>query len=87
MKSHVYLIAADPFEPRVLFAATTMGLLATTDAGAHWRSADRGLCGSHVHSLVIDAGPPALVFACTDEGVFRTADRGESWEKVSAAQH
>jgi len=86
MKSHVYLIAADPFDPTNLFAATTLGVMATADAGAHWRVADRGLCGDRVLSLVIAGGEPSVVFACTGGeggGVFRTADRGASWEKIS----
>ena len=85
MKSNVYLIAADPFEPTVVFAATTAGVLATMDAGAHWRVADRGLCGDRVLSLVIDAGPPQVIFACTmgsGGGVYKTADRGNHWERV-----
>lgn len=89
MKSHVYLIAADPFDPTVLFAATSLGVLRTTDAGAHWRVAERGLCGDRVLSLVIDAGPPSVLFASTAGecgGVFRTADRGVSWEKISGDQ-
>lgn len=88
MRSHVYLIAADPFDPTVLFAATSVGVLATLDSGQHWRVADRGLCGDRVLSLVIEAGSPALVYACTGGdkgGVFRTANRGESWEKVSSS--
>ena len=90
MKSHVYLIAADPFDPTSLFAATTLGVMSTADAGAHWRVADRGLCGDRVLSLVIAAGDPSVVFACTageGGGVFKTADRGASWEKISGKDH
>ena len=86
MRSHVYLIAADPFDPTVLFAATSIGVLATRDAGQHWRVADRGLCGDRVLSFVIEGGPPPLVYACTggdNGGVFRSVDHGKSWEKVS----
>ena len=89
MRKHVYLIAADPFDPAFAFAATSSGMLATADAGAHWRVADRGLCGDRVLSLVIDAGPPSLVYACTSGsggGVFRTFDRGESWERVAGRE-
>lgn len=90
MQSHVYLIAADPFDPTVLFAATSLGIMRTVDAGAHWKVADRGLCGDRVISLVIDGGTPSIVFASTggsSGGVFRTADRGASWEKVSGEDH
>ena len=86
MKSHVYLIAADPFDPTQLFAATSLGVMVTSDAGAVWRVADRGLCGERVLALVIEAGPPPTVFACTGGaggGTFRTADYGASWEKVA----
>jgi photosystem II stability/assembly factor-like uncharacterized protein len=90
MKSHVYLIAADPFDPTVLYAATSFGVMRTLDGGAHWRVADRGLCGDRVVSLVIDAGPPSLLYVSTGGscgGVFRTADRGTSWQKISEAGH
>lgn len=89
MKKHVYLIAADPFDPAFAFAATTTGMLATSDAGMHWRVADRGLCGERVLSLVIDVGPPSLVYACmtgSGGGVFRTVDRGGSWERVAGPE-
>ena len=90
MRSHVYLIAADPFDPTILYAATTLGVLSTVNGGANWRVADRGLCGDHVVSLVIEVGPPTLVYACTGGeggGVFRTADRGGTWERVSGDGH
>lgn len=89
-KRHVYLIATDPFHPTVLFAATTFGILATNDGGAHWRIAHRGLGGGHVVSLIIEVGPPGLLYAATsgeNGGVFRSADRGHRWERMTAGMH
>jgi photosystem II stability/assembly factor-like uncharacterized protein len=69
---------------RVLFAATSAGLLSSTDGGVTWERRALGLGGA-VSALAAPAGPPGPVVAATPLGVFLSTDSGRTWEQTSPA--
>ncbi len=72
----VWAVAAWPPDPQVLFAATSRGLLRSTDGGAHW--APTALTGP---VLALAVGPDRhTLFAGTQRrGVWRSVDGGLTW--------
>jgi hypothetical protein len=59
-----------------LFAGTAGGVFRSTDGGASWSAANKGLPGTWIEGFVI-FGPD--LFAGTTEGVFRSTDNGATW--------
>jgi photosystem II stability/assembly factor-like uncharacterized protein len=63
----------------------------STDGGATWRKASRGLPGGDLGKIGLDISPvnPEVVYAIVEAtegkgGFFRSTNRGETWEKMSA---
>lgn len=77
----VRALAVDPADPNHLYAAAEgQGLLASTDAGAHWAIIGPNLPAGFT-SLVV--GPGQLFFAATDgHGIFASAD-GREWSNAN----
>ncbi|MGH7268571.1 MAG: WD40/YVTN/BNR-like repeat-containing protein [Candidatus Rokuibacteriota bacterium] len=68
----IMTVAADPRDPRVVYAAThDAGIFRSTDGGATWTAANAGLGGLDVHGLAIDPSTPATL---------RSTDAGGSWK-------
>ena len=70
-----------------------MGIYSTTDGGAHWTAADRGLTNpdgtisSVVNSLWLDQNNPSVVLASTEfGGTFKSTDGGTTWNNVDRAE-
>lgn len=87
-------VAAVPGAPPVLMAATTDGMLASSDNGRAWAAANGFVNGllptKDVRDVVYAAtadqssGPQGrlfhgLLFVATDKGLFASADGGQSW--------
>jgi photosystem II stability/assembly factor-like uncharacterized protein len=97
-ESHLVL-AIDPQNPSILYAATNYGIFKSTDGGAGWSPVNSGLppfptgpppfpTGSfHADSVVIDPQQPATVYATITNSsgsrVFDTRDGGASWSDAS----
>jgi photosystem II stability/assembly factor-like uncharacterized protein len=94
-------LAIDPSDPATVYAGTGeanasgdsfagIGLLRSTDAGAHWSLL--GLESSrHINRIVIDPTNPQKIYvACMgalfsktpDRGLYRTTDGGTTWERT-----
>ncbi|HEV7487140.1 MAG TPA: hypothetical protein VGQ65_15790 [Thermoanaerobaculia bacterium] len=66
------------------FSFSTLGVYKTTDAGAHWRPANRGLAPVQYYSLLIDPSSSAVLYAGAGPGrIFKTTDAGESWHELT----
>jgi len=77
-------VAADPINPRVVYAGTGTGVFKSEDGGAFWRLVGSRTSCSNVETIAIDQTAPAVVYAgtgenCFDDGLFRSDDAGESW--------
>jgi len=80
----VVALAIDPFNTRVLYAATRFnGIFKTTDAGGRWVSvnpAPTGTMFAIVHfALVTDPANAGTVYAGTFDGILKTSDGGKTW--------
>jgi hypothetical protein len=74
-------VAIDPSTPSTLYVASSDGggVSKSTDAGATWSFADRGLPTS-VSALVIDPSAPSTLYAASHGGVFKSTDAGATWD-------
>jgi hypothetical protein len=91
----VVLLAIDPVNSNVLYAATSsdfylltsgfLGLYKSTDGGASWSPINHGLdeiVAAHpvVNALLVDPERPNILYLATSgHGVFRSSDGGASW--------
>ena len=77
-------LIASPLDDKMLFAATTRGLLKSPDAGRTWRIRGGGLPLADIATLVLSGDARALLAADhTYGGLYRSEDLGESWTPVA----
>jgi photosystem II stability/assembly factor-like uncharacterized protein len=79
-------VAVDPSHPSTLYLCGVPGaiLLESTDAGAHWAAAGRGLAGAGQGFVVaVEPSRPSHLYLGTPRGIWRSADRGASWQPAS----
>jgi photosystem II stability/assembly factor-like uncharacterized protein len=82
----VWALAVDPGDTDVVYAGTVNGVFKSTDAGATWTAASKGLgpAGAWVRSLAVTGGAGGAVYAGTHaDGVFKSTDGGASWSPAS----
>jgi len=64
-----FLIAA-PSNGKILYAGTSGGIFKSTDGGAHWLRASRGLPGA-VRQLTMDPTNPRVLYSATlNDGIY-----------------
>jgi tetratricopeptide (TPR) repeat protein/photosystem II stability/assembly factor-like uncharacterized protein len=76
------VIAIDPRDNMHLFAATSTGILESSDGCNSWRRLT-GTGSSSINALVIDPTKPGTIYAAADTGVFISFDGGGTWQKVT----
>ncbi len=78
-------IVQDPSGDGHFWAGTEEhGIWTSSDGGATWHSASRGLAHKTVYCLVFDPDDPTRMYAGThDGGVYRSSDHGKSWAQCS----
>jgi hypothetical protein len=83
----VYVVAPDPKNKDVLYAATDVGVYRTRDGGATWTAVNNGLIDRRVRAFGVDPKDPQTVYAGTGDmadlgrsgGVFKSINGGDSW--------
>ncbi len=80
----VRCLAADPFQPGVVYAGTQGGgVLRSDDAGRTWQAA--GLGGRIVKALAVSRTEPGTLYAGTKPAlVFVSRDGGASWAEIDS---
>jgi photosystem II stability/assembly factor-like uncharacterized protein len=73
-------VAVHPSLAGKLYLATGYGVLASTNDGATWTAASRGL-GRSPSGLVMDPATPTTLYADTALGFFSTTDGGALWSR------
>lgn len=75
----VWGMAIDPKNPSVLYAATSLGLYKSTDAGGAW-NLDPGLSPSVVYNIAINPDNTSIVYVGMHDGMFKSTNGGASWD-------
>ncbi|MCG3777383.1 MAG: Xyloglucanase [Nitrospira sp.] len=85
VSSVVNQFAIDPADSTHLFAATTMGIFETKDAGDSWTKRMEGMKEVlMVVTLGLDPTRPAILYAGTSGGVYKSVDHAAHWTKVNS---
>lgn len=81
----VHALAIDPSSTNVIYAATDRGVSKSTDGGATFVSASKGLPSSwSVTEIAIDPVHPSIVYAAPiDRGIYKSTDGGATWTRKS----
>jgi hypothetical protein len=76
----VNVVAVDPQNSGIVYAAGDVGLLRSTDAGATWTTLIPAQpLGSNRFAIVIDPKNSANVYIASAGTVLRSSDRGDTW--------
>jgi hypothetical protein len=71
-------------KPRLVFAATPVGVFRSTDGGSHWVSPGSALTVPLASSVAVSPGfaHDRTLFACGADGLYRSSDFGDTWQRV-----
>ncbi|MGH7255485.1 MAG: WD40/YVTN/BNR-like repeat-containing protein, partial [Nitrospirales bacterium] len=87
LKEHISVVNQFVFHPRdssLIYAATTVGVFRSTNAGRLWEERMHGMKEVHiVVALAIDETRPHILYAGTTGGAYRTRNGTDSWEKIN----
>ncbi|MFY9269108.1 MAG: hypothetical protein WAO55_05085 [Candidatus Manganitrophaceae bacterium] len=83
-KGVFYALAADPNDPNVVYAASSvLSVYKTIDGGTTWSAANRGLPAEPVRTLLVDPNAPLRIYAAVAGGeLFKTEDGGAIWSQI-----
>jgi len=84
LKGHVSVVngfAFYPKDPKIIFAATTVGIYKSPDGGGEWIEKVGSMESVYSVSLQFDPHNPELLFVGTSGGIYKSSDLGEHWEK------
>jgi photosystem II stability/assembly factor-like uncharacterized protein len=82
--SVVNQLVFDPRNREHLFAATTMGIFESVDAGESWKKRMNGMKEvMMVVTLAVDPARPEILYAGTSGGVYKSIDNVRTWSKVN----
>ena len=77
-------VVFNPLGSEIVYAATTVGVFRSSDAGRTWTERMVGMTEiNFVVALAIDRAHPNIMYAGTTGGVYRTNNATESWEKIT----
>ncbi len=90
----IHDIAFDPFNPEVVYVATTshglteeysttVGIYKSADGGETWMPVNTGLGSLDVHAIVPSPARAGLLYAGGHDGVYRSTDGGRLWAPIS----
>jgi photosystem II stability/assembly factor-like uncharacterized protein len=87
--SHVYDLAVDPEDDRVVYLGGDQGVYTkvffkSTDRGRTWTNLSSALAGAPVGRLVFDPSDARRMYNVHSAGTYRSEDGGLSWTKLEA---
>ena len=75
--SYIARVAIKPTDPNLLFVASDLGVVRSTDGGSIWTVT---LAGGHCNDIAIDPVTPTTVFAAIrGVGIYKSLDDGATW--------
>jgi hypothetical protein len=79
-------LSVSPKDPDVVYFATDIGLIRSTDGGRSWCGVYiEGLAGA-IGNILFDPEDSTLIFLGTQCGLFRSNDNGNNWKSVSISE-
>lgn len=80
--NHIRLetVAAEPMDPKQLYASALNGVLRTQDGGISWRIMT-GWEMTESKDIAVDSNSPGHVYACLPDGLAVSRDRGWTWKR------
>jgi photosystem II stability/assembly factor-like uncharacterized protein len=87
LKEHVSFVNQFVFHPALsekIYAATTVGVYYTKDAGREWIERMNGMKEVHiVTAIAINPKDPTILYGGTTGGVYRSDDGAMNWRKIN----
>ncbi len=84
ISANVNELVFDPRDSQGLYAATTVGVFRTKDAGQSWSERMRGMNEiNFIVALAVDPVSPNILYAGTSGGVYRSFDGADHWTKAN----
>jgi photosystem II stability/assembly factor-like uncharacterized protein len=80
----VSFLTAAPSNSRILYAGTPGGVFRSTDGGAHWMRASRGLPPNDILALAVAPSNPSVLYIKTGFGVYASRNGGDTWSQVAS---
>jgi photosystem II stability/assembly factor-like uncharacterized protein len=80
----IFGLAVAPDDPDILYAGSLAGVFKSTDDGATWALASRGLFLQSAAVYQNAVAPGGVLYVSTGIGVFKTTDGAQTWVPVSA---
>jgi photosystem II stability/assembly factor-like uncharacterized protein len=80
---YLYDLALSTGPDVAILAATSRGLLRSTDEGAHWTLITHGIPAATVESVRFNSEQKLDAFLIQYNAIYRTVDGGESWQPFS----
>jgi uncharacterized protein (TIGR03437 family) len=82
----VRMLAIDPANTKILYAANDDGVYKSTDGAATWNATSLITAANYTffaNSVVIDPSAPSTVYAGTENGVYKSTDAGATWTAMT----
>ena len=68
-------VAIDPFNPSIVYATSSSGVIKSTDGGTTWRQL--GCCAGGITAIAIDPQHPQNIYVASYSGIYKSTDGGE----------
>jgi photosystem II stability/assembly factor-like uncharacterized protein len=81
--NYIYDVALPIEHDVAILAATSRGILQSTDEGAHWKLVTEGVPAATVDSVRFNPSEGREAFLVQYGNVYRTVDGGDSWQEFS----
>ena len=76
----IHFLTADPRNPLILYAGTSIGILKSKDGGDSWDKERTTL--ENVYCIAIDSENSNTIYVGTGDGVLKSDDGGETWQRI-----
>ncbi|MDR4471759.1 MAG: hypothetical protein MRJ92_03580 [Nitrospira sp.] len=76
----VNVLAVDPHQSEIVYAATTKGLFRSTNRGEYWEQIGQDLSNQFISTLALHPTDPKILYIGGPDGIRKTIDGGKTWQ-------
>jgi photosystem II stability/assembly factor-like uncharacterized protein len=76
----VNMLAVDPRNSDIVYAATTKGLFRSGNRGDYWEQIGQHLANQFISTLALHPTDPNIFYIGGPEGILKTVDGGKTWQ-------